>query len=296
MFCLGLLLIGFADLAVTNSSVRANDKPLVHRVKSTWRAQNGETVEQIISKVSKVAHLVRRAWGVAGGADASEYVFLSWTRHHDNRSHEEYVITWKFSPEGTPKIASTYAKPMELGWRAFALSLIAAEVTDREKVVNLRFLHDPANFNFVTTPQGKLGDLLKHGRCTIVEPVGVDYLPKVDETQIAKGDLWRVLLLVNCDIPGPDYLTRKGVITFEKREGQDWVRGGDQGETSYCLTYRCSRVRWVASFILLPAWVEEEAGCGDGRGFGAPGLLRWHLAHHWGVVTSYSGRQCALSS
>lgn len=31
---------------------------------------------------------------------------------------------------------------------------------------------------------------------------------------------------------------------------------------------------------MLPAWVEEEAGCGDGRGFGAPVLLRWHLAHH----------------
>ncbi len=68
--------------------------------------------------------------------------------------------------------------------------------------------------------------------------------------------------------------------------GIDGVRGGDQGETPYCLTYRCSRVRSVASFILLPAWVEEEAGCGDGRGFGAPGLLRWRLPHHWVVVTS----------
>ncbi|MCP1850132.1 MULTISPECIES: nodulate formation efficiency C protein [unclassified Bradyrhizobium] len=221
-FCLALLLIWCADLAVTNSSARANEIPLVHNVKSTWRAQNGETVEQILSKVSKVAHLVPRSWGVARGADRSEYVFFSWTRHRDNRSHEVYVITWRFSSEGTPEIASTYAKPLELGWRAFALSLIAAEVTDGIKDVNLRFLHDPANFNFVTTPQGKLGDLLRHGRCTIVEPVGVDYLPKVDETRIAKGDLWRVLLLVNCNIPGPDYFTRKGVIIFEKREGQAW--------------------------------------------------------------------------
>ncbi|MGY3443271.1 nodulate formation efficiency C protein [Bradyrhizobium sp. USDA 4473] len=221
-FCLCLLLICFADPAVSNSGVRLNDVPLVHKVKSIWRAQDGETVEQIISKVSKVAHLVPRSWGVARGADQSEYVFFSWTRHHDNRSHEVSVITWTCSSEGTPKIASTYAKSLELGWRAFALSLIAAEVTDGEKDANLRFLHDPANFNFVTTPQGKLGDLLRHGRCNIVEPVAVDYLPKVDEAQLTKGDLWRVLLLVNCNIPGPDYLTRKGVIIFEKREGQDW--------------------------------------------------------------------------
>lgn len=51
--------------------------------------------------------------------------------------------------------------------------------------------------------------------------------------------------------------------------------------------YGCSRVRSVASFILLLAWVEEEAGRGDGRGFGASGLLLWHLERHWGVVTSY---------
>ncbi|MHC2338188.1 hypothetical protein [Bradyrhizobium sp. USDA 4454] len=62
---------------------------------------------------------------------------------------------------------------MELGWRALALSLIAAEATDGEKGVNLPFLDGPANFNLVTTQQGKQGDLLRRGRCTIVEPVGV---------------------------------------------------------------------------------------------------------------------------
>ncbi|MEZ0059365.1 hypothetical protein ACVII1_007595 [Bradyrhizobium elkanii] len=220
-FCLGLLLICLAEAASSNS-VRGDDNPLVDKVKSMWRAQDGETVEQIISRVAKVAHFVPRTWGVAGAIDQSEYVFLSWTRHRHHRSLEEYVITWKVRPDGAIKIASTYAKPMELSWRAFALSLIAGEVADGEKNVNLRFLHDPTNFNFVTTAQGKLGNLLGHGRCTIVEPVSVDCLPKVDENQATKGDLWRVLLLVNCNIPGPRYFTRKGVITFEKREGQEW--------------------------------------------------------------------------
>ena len=67
-FCLGLLLVGLAE-AVTSYSVRADDNPLVEKVQSTWRAQDGETVERIISKVAKVAHFVPRTWGVARGID-----------------------------------------------------------------------------------------------------------------------------------------------------------------------------------------------------------------------------------
>ncbi len=204
-----------------SNSVLAIDSPLVERVKSTWRAQDGETIEQIISNVSKVAHFVPRMWGVAE-LDGHEYVFVSWTRHRDNKSDEQYVITWKIALDGTIELASTYAKPMELGWRALALSLIASEITDGERDANLRFLHDPANFNFVTTTQGPLGDLLRQGRCTIVEPVGVDYLPKQNDKPTEKADLWRVLLVVNCDTPGPRSFTHNGVITFEKSEGQDW--------------------------------------------------------------------------
>lgn len=220
--CLSLPLICLAELAATSNSVRANDSALVERVKETWRAQDGETIEQIISKVSKVAQFVPRTWGVAEGIDRSEYVFMSWTRHRDNTSDEQYVITWKIAPDGTIKLASTYAKPIELGWRALALSLIASEVTDGERNANLRFLHDPANFNFVTTAQGKLGNLLRHGRCSIIEPVVVDYVPKANDKPTEKGDLWRILLLVNCNIPGPHYFTHNGIITFEKSEGQDW--------------------------------------------------------------------------
>ncbi|SDJ12921.1 hypothetical protein SAMN05216338_104049 [Bradyrhizobium sp. Rc2d] len=221
-FCLGRSLICLAGLAATSNSVRANDSAPVERVKSTWRAQDGETIEQILSNVSKVAHFVPRMWGVAEGVDQSEYVFVSWTRHRDNKSDEQYVIAWKIALDGTIELASTYAKPMELGWRALALSLIASEVKAGERDANLRFLHDPANFNFVTTKQGQLGNLLRQGRCTIVEPVGVDYLPKQNDKPTEKGDLWRVLLLVNCDIPGPRFFTHNGVITFEKSEGQDW--------------------------------------------------------------------------
>ncbi|MCD9825460.1 nodulate formation efficiency C protein [Bradyrhizobium japonicum] len=219
-FCLDRLLTCSGVLAASDG-VRADDNTPVDKVKSTWRAQDGETVEQIISKVSKVAHFVPRSWEVAQEIDGGEYVFFSWTRHRHDKT-DGHAITWKVTPDGAIKLESTYAKPMELGWQAFALSLIVSEVIEEERAVNLRFLHDPANFNFVTTAQGKLGDLLRRGRCTIVDPVGVDYLPKVDEKPTVKGDLWRVLLLVNCNIPGPPYFTRGAIITFEKREGDDW--------------------------------------------------------------------------
>ncbi|MGY3532262.1 hypothetical protein ACVISU_005030 [Bradyrhizobium sp. USDA 4452] len=62
--CLGLLLVCVADSALTSNGVRANDNPLIHKVKSIWRAQNGQTVERIISKLSKVAHLVPQTWAL----------------------------------------------------------------------------------------------------------------------------------------------------------------------------------------------------------------------------------------
>ncbi|UGY00592.1 nodulate formation efficiency C protein [Bradyrhizobium quebecense] len=221
-FCLIRSLICHAELATTSNSVRANDNALVERVRSTWRAQDGETIEQITSKVSKVAQFVTQTWGGAEGVDRTEYVYLSWTRHHERASDEVYVITWKVASDGGIEVASTYAKPIELGWHAFALSLIAGEIADGERTANLHFLHDPANFNFVKTAQGKLGNLLRRGRCSIIEPVVVDYVPKPNENATDKGDMWRVLLLVNCNIPGPRYFTRNGVITFEKRARRDW--------------------------------------------------------------------------
>ncbi|MHC2440128.1 nodulate formation efficiency C protein [Bradyrhizobium sp. USDA 4451] len=215
-------LIFLAGLVAAADSARAGENALVERVKSTWRAQDGETIEHIVSKVSKVAHFVPRNWGIAEGIDHTEYVYLSWTRHQDNSSDEHYVITWKVGTDGKIEVASPYAKPIELGWRALALSLIASEVTDGEKEANLGFLHNPVNFNFVTTAQGKLGNLLRHGRCHIIEPVVVDYVTAATDKPTEKAHRWRVLLLVNCNIPGPRYFTENGVITFEKREGHDW--------------------------------------------------------------------------
>ncbi|MGY4310456.1 hypothetical protein ACVIJ6_007761 [Bradyrhizobium sp. USDA 4369] len=209
-------------LLLSTIDLHADDKSLVDKVKSTWRSQTGETAEQIFAKTSKVAHFVPRGWEAGQKTDEGDAVFFSWAKHRADKSDDEYTIAWVVAPNGPMKIGPPYAKPIELGWQAFALSLVASEVTDDEKEVNLRFLHDPLNYNFVTTAQGMLGDLLRRGRCAIGDPVAVDYLPKVSEKQIEKGDLWRVQLSVNCNIPGPRYFTRDGIVIFEKREGQDW--------------------------------------------------------------------------
>lgn len=217
-----LVVLAALLIAATGRPTLAAEADSIAKVKKAWRAQSGETAEQIIAKASKVAHFVPRGWEAGQKTDAGESVIFSWAKHPADKSDDEYTIYWELGSDGAINMGPPYAKPMELGWQAFALSLIADEAINHEKNVNRRFLHDPANFNFVSTAQGKLGDLLHRGRCTIGDPVGVEYLPKLDEKQTVKGDLWRVQLSVNCDIPGPRYFTRDGIIIFEKREGQNW--------------------------------------------------------------------------
>ncbi|MCP3471375.1 nodulate formation efficiency C protein [Bradyrhizobium sp. CCGUVB1N3] len=220
--CLGLGLwrVLPGGLAGKNDGVGAGDA-LIDKVKSTWRAQDGETAEQIFARVAKVAHFVPKGWERGRKTDAGEPVVLLWARHRTDKAEDDSTVTWEVGRDGTVTLVTPSAKPMELGWRAFALSLLADEATSNETGVNRRFLLDPANFNFVTTAQGKLGDLLRRGRCIIGDGVKMDYLPMLDEQQTVKDGLWRVQLSVDCDVQGAGHSTRD-VIAFEKREGQDW--------------------------------------------------------------------------
>ncbi|WP_439373122.1 hypothetical protein [Bradyrhizobium sp. DASA03120] len=145
--CLGLAL--WLDLpgglAGTVHGVRADD-PLIDKVKSTWRAQDGETAGQIFAEVSKVAHFVPKGWELGPKTDTGELVVFSWAKRRSGEGKGNYTVTWEVAPDGTVKIIVPDAKPMDLGWRAFALSLVAEEATNRERGVNRRFLHDPASF------------------------------------------------------------------------------------------------------------------------------------------------------
>jgi hypothetical protein len=213
-------LIAFASV-MASTVAHADDKAVIDKVKTTWHAQDGETAEQIFAKASKVAHFVPRGWEVGQKTDTGDPVFFSWAKHRSDKSDDEYMITWEVTPNGDFTLGEPYAKTMELGWQPFALSLIASEVSDEEKGPNLQFLHDQSNFNFISTPQGKLGDLLKQGRCKIGNPVGVDYLIKPNDGNTEK-DVWRVQLSVDCKVIGPSYFTHDGIILFEKHGRQDW--------------------------------------------------------------------------
>jgi len=216
-----LILTGIA-LMLSSVAASADDRALIEKVKTTWRAEDGETADQIIAKAAKIAHFVPRNWEVDKTGSGQEVVTFSWARHSDDKAGDEYTIYWETGTDGAMTLDPPSAKPMELGWQPFALSLIDSEVTDEENNPNVRFLHDLANFNFVVTAKGKLGDLLKLGGCAITDdPVSVSYAPKMDDKP-ENGDYWHVQLQVNCDIPGPKYFTRGGVVLFDKRVKEHW--------------------------------------------------------------------------
>lgn len=208
---------------ISASFAWADDKSIIDKVKGARPGHGDDTIEQIINKASKIAHFIPRSWEVGQKTEGGDPVFLSWAKHRADKSDDEYSILWSVAADGSVTSISSYARLIELGWQAFALSLISDEASSEdENNVNKRFLHDLTNFNFVKTPKGKLGELLLQARCTVGDPVGVDYVPKLDGKQTEKGDFWRVQISVDCQVPGPRYFTRDGIIIFEKIQGREW--------------------------------------------------------------------------
>ena len=59
-----LLFATFAITGVIFDRAYAEDDVLIKRVKTTWRAQDGATIDDILSHVAKIAHFVPRGWEV----------------------------------------------------------------------------------------------------------------------------------------------------------------------------------------------------------------------------------------
>jgi hypothetical protein len=214
-----LLIATFAITSVIFGRACAEDDALIKRVNTTWRAQDGSTIDEILSHVAEVAHFVPRGWETARG-DASEAASFSWARSQSDALDDEYTITWDLSADGVMSVGPAYAKIMELGWRPLALSLIAKEVADGYPQPDVAFLRDTSNYDFVITGQGPLGDLLNKGRCTIGNPVFLDYVVLPEKT--SRDDLWRLQFPVDCKITGPSYFTRDGIIIFTKKNHDVW--------------------------------------------------------------------------
>jgi hypothetical protein len=67
---------------------------------------------------------------VAESEGGDKAVVFSWARHRSDKEGDEYTITWAISSGGSLVLGPNYARSMELGWQAFALSLIQTEIDD----------------------------------------------------------------------------------------------------------------------------------------------------------------------
>lgn len=225
-----VLALGAVGVTPTNAATKASPgemsdvetTALIAKVKTTWRAQDGETAPEIFGKVSKVAHFIPRGWFAGQSDDGSKEVSMSWVKHPKDKDGDQFSMSWSINTDGSLTLGTPYAKVMELGWQAFALSTIQNEVTDGDTRTNKAFLRDVRNLDFVDTAQGKLGELLAKGNCTLGDPVGVDYSPQWGRDKPEKGDFWRVQLSVDCRIDGPRYFTHDGMILFLKHGTGPW--------------------------------------------------------------------------
>jgi hypothetical protein len=222
------LLIGYATSARADDTHESPSLPkqeedaLIAKVRQGWHAQDGETADDILAKVAKVAHFVPRGWGAWQDKDGTKFAGIGWVKHESDTEDNTYSIDWAVNADGTLTIEEPYARTMALGWQAFALSTIQNEVSEVEPGANKLFLHNVRNLNFVQTDQGNLGDLLAKGKCALGDPVGVDYLDTWGRDNPQKGDFWRLQLSVNCKIPGPRYFTHDGVVLFKKTGTDPW--------------------------------------------------------------------------
>ena len=186
------------------------ENDLIAKFKKTWRAQDGESADEIVEKVRKVAQFFPREWSVAYTSAGQRSIVLSWSHHSTDDEGDGYSIGWDVNPDGSFVLEGGVDKTMELGWKPFALSLIDGEVVEGRKKPNLRFLHDLTNLNFVATPQGMLGNLLAKGKCSLGDPVSVAYVVPPRNKTTSEENFWRVQLSVDCKIRGPRYFVKDG--------------------------------------------------------------------------------------
>ncbi|MGY4289147.1 hypothetical protein ACVWXO_008367 [Bradyrhizobium sp. LM2.7] len=92
--------------------------------------------------------IVAPQWEAGQKTDAGESVIFSWAKHPADKSDDEYTIYWELGSDGAINMGPPYAKPMELGWQAFALSLIADEATNDEKNSEPPILTRPRQLQF----------------------------------------------------------------------------------------------------------------------------------------------------
>ena len=194
------------------------ERQAIDHIKKHWRAYNGETAEQI--KAAQVAHFVPRSWD-AGRMDGKTVVTLGWVMHKSDKDEDQYSLQLEISDDGSAQVNPPYAKVMALGSAAFALSLIQDEVNDEVPGANRSYLRNIANYSFVATPKGNLGDLLAAGKCSVRNPTHVFYLSDTDARE--QDEAFYLKISVDCEGTGNIYFTHNGLVILQMKKGStEW--------------------------------------------------------------------------
>jgi hypothetical protein len=170
------------------------DADLMAKFKATWRAQDGMSADEIVSNVERVARFIPRGWKVVRNKAGDRLIELSWAMRRQDEPGKEYTIEWVAKNDGASFESRQYGKIVDLGWQALALSLIGDDIANEEPKANKRFALDNRNYNFISIPQGKLGDILSSNMCVLNTPMDVSYVPA---TNVNPG-VFRVQVTVDC--------------------------------------------------------------------------------------------------
>lgn len=193
-------------------------------MKTTWRAKDGETAEEILAKVAKVARFIPRGgWTAYRSPDGTKGVAAGFVRRRTDKDDETFSIYWAINADGSISSGPMGFKAVDLGWQAFALLLIQDEVDDELKGANVKFLFDPRNLNFMRTDAGPLGDLFVKNRCTPGTALHAGgYLDKGGADRRQPGDFWTFDTTVTCKSTLPRYCSQEGPIVFRRTGRELW--------------------------------------------------------------------------
>jgi hypothetical protein len=200
------------------------ERDAISAVRTRWRAESGESVDEIISKVGKVAHfIVRGGWGASRDSDEEVSVGFGFVRSKATPDDEALSIYWLIAPDGTAKVGGRGFHSIELGSKALALDLIQSEVDDEVKGADSKYLYDPRNLSYLQTDAGPLSDVFARHRCTPKTALhAAEFAPRGAPGNATGHDQWTFDTTIDCRVPGARYCTDGGVLVFKRQDHGTW--------------------------------------------------------------------------
>lgn len=201
----------------------AEQRDTILLVRSKWRSENGETIDQILGNAAKVAHFYRRGdWEAYRDFDGRPGAGVAFVTNRAAKNDEAITIYWRVEADGSITTASLGFKAIDLGSKAFALELIQNEIISEVKAPNTRYLFDPKNLDWLKTDAGSLSELMARARCNPGVALHAAGFAPADASGNTTGrDEWTFDTSVKCKA-GPVYCADGGPIIFKRAEREVW--------------------------------------------------------------------------